>query len=792
MSQPGERTVVAPTPPPRRTSPSLTEALRIIDAGPRYLYRVALVSLAATSALTIAVAADVRPAGSLPLPQRELIDLGLVGLALTAVLIVVALAGRAGRLNALLDRVAAPEQRAAIWLALAVWFPLLLVPAYYRAKSTLPTSVVWIAFGFMDKRWITATYLLAVLAPMLLLVIAARVLAAGRDHPESWRAWFRGLAAAPRSSAQHDQGHRPTAMQTAATAAPSAWWSAPAVRAAVGVLTAVGIAYYFYGPPWYLSRSAGSGPIGGQEDVFLTGLQAISKGAVPYIGPASVQYGPGAQLLSYLYMRHIGGFSVLGFRESWAMLQWVGATIFFVVLFLALGYGRGLAASLMSALIYPALHLMGFMPGRNYTGFWGWADPLRYVGAIALILLLPAVIRRSPGWRGLMGAAVLGLLWGALSYVAQENLIAGAVGALVVGALMLFSGTSSWRSVWTGLLAALAGFVVSWLPVLVYYAAKGLLTRFLYLYFLITRAVAEGYSNTPYGGLHPSKGQIIANASWRTIFYDLPWVLAVVALLAVVDVRPIRIATEWSVQRITLVAAVITTIVLYQGALLRSDVAHLTGTFLVVPVLVVTVASLLPRLLGGRRRVTLLVAGATIVVASFALLPSHIYKPSAVRAEAVAPYQDRQRLAAAITRPAPTTLAAQRAGAGTVLSRTCCHPDPESMSQFLPLANRIHTIVGNRVTYVADFPGGYPGAIYFVADLRPAPIPMDPYTMVFTVQQRAVYMSTFRRSVLPHIQALLTAHLTAPEAQYFLRRYPQATKITLGYSGQPYYVLLAG
>ena len=42
------------------------------------------------------------------------------------------------------------------------------------------------------------------------------------------------------------------------------------------------------------------------------------------------------------------------------MFEWVGATIFFVVLFLALGYGRGLAASLMSALIYPALQLVGF------------------------------------------------------------------------------------------------------------------------------------------------------------------------------------------------------------------------------------------------------------------------------------------------------------------------------------------------------------------------------------------------------------------------------------------------
>ena len=118
---------------------------------------------------------------------------------------------------------------------------------------------------------------------------------------------------------------------------------APAARATAGVLTSIAIAWYFYGPPWYLSQP-GAGGIGVQEDVFLSGFQAISKGAIPYIGPASVQYGPGVQLLSYLYMRHIGTFSVVGFRESWAIFQWVGATILFVVFFLAFGYLRGLVS----------------------------------------------------------------------------------------------------------------------------------------------------------------------------------------------------------------------------------------------------------------------------------------------------------------------------------------------------------------------------------------------------------------------------------------------------------------
>jgi hypothetical protein len=357
---------------------------------------------------------------------------------------------------------------------------------------------------------------------------------------------------------------------------------------------------------------------------------------------------------------------------------------------------------------------------------------------------------------------------------------------------MLFSGTSSGRSVATALVAVLVGFVASWLPALLYYAVHGLLARFVYLYFLITRAVAAGYSNTPYGGLAPSKGQIVTSAPWHTVFYDLPWVLAVLALLAVVDFRPFRVALEWSAQRVTVVAVLLTTILLYQGALLRSDAFHLTGTMLVLPALVVTAASLLPRLVGGRRRATLVVAGAVIVAASFALLPSRAYAPSAVQGAAAAPFQDRQRLAAENAKVVPPTLAAERVGAGALSSVKCCQHDSEPMPSFVRMVNRIHAIVGNRVTYVTDFPGGYPGAIYFLADLRPAPIPVDPYTLVFTAQQRAAYAKLFRGTVLPHIQALITSNLSAPEARLFRQRYPQATNVTLGYAGAPYYVLLAG
>ena len=77
---------------------------------------------------------------------------------------------------------------------------------------------------------------------------------------------------------------------------------------------------------------------------------------------------------------------------------------------------------------------------------------------------------------------------------------------------------------------------------------------------------------------------------YTRMFYLLPFLLAVIALLTVFQVRPVRIATEWSRERVRLVVTVLATALLYEGVLLRSDSAHLTGTLLIVPGLVVMTA----------------------------------------------------------------------------------------------------------------------------------------------------------------------------------------------------------
>jgi hypothetical protein len=805
--------VPAGTRPPSRASRRLERALRLVDAGPRPCYRAALGSAAVTSVLAMAIAFGTRPAGPLPGPQRDMIIAALAALCLSAVLLIASLASRAGsRPAAWLDRVAGPADRAAIWLAFAAWVPFLLIVVYFRAEATFPPAVRWLTFGYDDKRWISATYLLGTLGPLIALTTSARVLTVGRGHPPSWRAWFAGLfprtaAPAPNPNPDPDPDPDPDPPDTreaetveaeaveAGTveaaqagivqAGPGRWRRSRAGRiltVVAGLATAFALAWYFLGPPWYLSQNTSA--IGAQEDIFLTGFQAIASGHLPYIGVAGVQYGPGTQLASYLLMRHVTSFSLVGFRQAWAVQVWAGASILFAVFFLALGYARGLAASLLSALVYPALHQIGFQPGGSFDGFWGWANPLRYAGLIALVLLLPGVVRRSPSWRGAAAGAAIGVLWGVTSYLAQENLIAGAAGALLVGVLLLVSGTSSWRAVRWALGATLAGFAAIWVPILAFYAAHGDLGQFLRLYFLLARAMAQGFGNSSWQGVTHQPSLL------TTMFYALPFLLAVLALLTVFDVRPVRIAAGWSRERVLLATTLLVSVLLYQGALLRSDTADLTGTLLTVPALVVMAVTAVPRLVGARRRATLTVAGAVLAVASFALLPYHAFAWTSVRSAADAPYLDRQRLAADSPPGSPTTLAASRVGAGLDRVPLCCQGSAVPMTKLVALMNRIHAIVGDRTAYVADFPHGYPGLVYFLADLTPAPVMADKYMTILNEPQLTAYMAYFQASVLPATMAVLTADLGTPEARFFLRRYAGARRITLDYDGKPYYVLL--
>lgn len=211
---------------------------------------------------------------------------------------------------------------------------------------------------------------------------------------------------------------------------------------------------------------------------------------------------------------------------------------------------------------------------------------------------------------------------------------------------------------------------------------------------------------------------------------------------------------------------------------------------LATPGLAIMVATVLPRLLGAWRPATPAVAGAAIFAASFLLLPQVAVSPAGMRSRAAAPLRDRQRLAAEPVPAAPATTAGGRVGAGLATAPQCCQAASVPMPRFIAFMNHLHAIIGNRTTYVVSFPAGYPRLVDFVADLAPAPVPVDVHTMVTNMPQYRAYLANFRRDVLPKTGALVTPSLGAAEARYFRDSYPNARLIILTYRHKPLYVLI--
>lgn len=143
-------------------------------------------------------------------------------------------------------------------LALNLGVLLLIIPMLLLTVSVETDNVGGWLFPVLNKRWLAGLYNLAI-ATVALFPVAI----------ERWRSLPEAAAPAPVQS----------------TPAPAVtrrnWWSATA-----GIVAIVAVAWYFTGPPWNLERLHRG--IDWHEQLHLGPLQAISKGYLPYIGPASL------------------------------------------------------------------------------------------------------------------------------------------------------------------------------------------------------------------------------------------------------------------------------------------------------------------------------------------------------------------------------------------------------------------------------------------------------------------------------------------------------------------------
>jgi hypothetical protein len=551
--------------------------------------------------------------------------------------------------------------------------------------------------------------------------------------------------------------------------------------AAVGLklLCAVVVAAYFLAPPWNLPASA----LGYHETQTMGGVQAIATGSLPYIDAAAIQYGPGTELANYAFITGTHQMSVDGLRQTSLLFAWVAGTLFLGALYLRV---RPLAAAVTTVAaftLFPTLQMFHFTADGFIAGFWGWTNLLRYAGVFVLAMLFPAIVARAG--RKEVPAVALGVVWGVLCLMGQENLIGGALVLGIISVLLVASQTAGRRAVLATLTGVAAGFLVAVIPACGYYLAHGRLGRALEFYLLVPQAVAAGYSNTPW-----------SNSTYGKLFHLLPVLLAVLLFAALLAGRPLRVATAWSDRRVVLVSALTAAVVCHLGSLTRADGGHLRNTELALPAAICLAAFHLPGLLGARSRAGRWIGGAAIAAAALALLPLSPY-PGVPRRVAEDLWRPAMaRLSPPAPRPLPAgiprhSIAAARIGPAAIRRNRCCaHPPRVAMGTFVRFLDRLHAVVGPRRVFVESTRGLSPPASYFLADLRPAPIRQEYGTMVLNTDIRKLWFRQFRDR-LPEIGAIVTRDPSRPAPAIWLAANPRhrTVAVPFGHWGSVYVLL---
>lgn len=350
-----------------------------------------------------------------------------------------------------------------------------------------------------------------------------------------------------------------------------------------GVLVAV-LAYWWIALPALRAVSTGAqyrspGNKQGLADFFdlhahvhLGALEQIRLGATPYL-EAETQYGLGNQVLMYFLVNAIS-FSNHGFFAANILLNVVCVIGFFVVLQQFVGFGWAVAG-LIGWVLLPSPY--------SIIDFAGWAILTRWL-AIPVLSLLVAylMLNARPKSRNWMGPLLAGAIWGAGGFLSQENLSGGFL--VLAFSLALFGPASGMP------LRALARFAAL-------FVASGAVM----FVALVAGIVGVSHSLEVLRLGNVKAGLVMAGLS-NSFWADDPAVfrpllqtygfavllMVAVALLAGFLGRSWFTATEKDRQFVWKFAGVaVGAYVLHLFTLMRSDVSHLSGPSILLPLFLV-------------------------------------------------------------------------------------------------------------------------------------------------------------------------------------------------------------
>ncbi len=659
-------------------------------------------------------------------------------------------------------------------LSLQAGMLLLAAPAYLYVFKSPHENIRWILDLVFDKRWKFAIYWLG-MGTFLFLPYFFRYLFPNR--PEKARA--------ARKYKSRKAGAEETAVAAGGEAVPQATAGNPARRKwAVHVLLALAgsaaLAYFYAGPPWNLERH--HRVIDSHEQVHLGPLQAMDKGYLAYVGPASTQYVPGSQIFVYTVMKWMGPFDLVTYRKAGAAIYCLSVFLFCFVAAMVLP-AWAVPPVLLLGLLYSPLTFYYWGPDGALGGFYGWANAFRYMGILIVAAFLPgAVAARSvrPARWFSGGGFALGLAWGLFSWLAQENLSSTVAASTMLLSVLWLSGTVNGRAVVVASVNMIAGFAVFWFPVMAYYAQHGAAGEFLRCYFLVPSMVVEGYSNTDW-----SSG---ATDPEYFAFCYTALVVAVLGVATLTDWKTLRLCAPLDAKRVRMFAFLCALAASYPAALFRSDTSHLRATLTALPFVILLAVADVPGWLaaGKRARIAWSVA---LAGAALWIYPLWRDPVSLARTVALAPLGRFAAGPVEAAPPADPRIPFQRV-TRLLADEPIAFDGAPPMREFLEELSALREIVGTRSTYVESFPRTMIGLVYVLLDLKAAPYLLDKDLLVVNEVVEKEALAYYEKHAAES-ECIVSISPGAPEVRAFRRAHPGFTTIERKLRGRSYFVLLA-
>ena len=625
-------------------------------------------------------------------------------------------------------------------LALDVSLLLLVVPVLLLVKGTPADEILGWTWPLLNKRWLFALYNLAIAACLVVPVALARWLIASTTPPENGQVLHHAVRNQPR------------------------------IRIVAGLLGLVLMCWYIAGPPWHLDRNLRS--VEWHEQVHYGGLQAISKGYLPSVGPAATAYGPGSQVLTYTLMRLNQSFDLMSFRSAWAAEHFLAVFIIGTVAYVSLGPVLAIAA-MWIALAYSPLSFYYWNGDGSFTGFWGWANTLRYCGPM---IVVPALAHIGVVGGRTITIVLLGAAWGVASWVAQDSFTTTATATALLASLLWLTDTASSSTIIRMLGCLLIGFTCVVGLILVYYALHGAAGELLSNYFAFPRAIVAGLGNSWWPANEAASPDRIS------YYLMLPFLLAC-GVCTLWQLATMSVVVPLDVERARFLAYLSVQFACYQSVLFTSDTTHLTSVMIALPFIAVLGVVDLPKWLAstvtGRWTVRIAFVAASLVI--FPMLKAaadvgavlHHARPHHV------PFSPPPReLLVGRTRPL--------LGDGLMF----VGGDVVTVGEMRAFAADLQTLVGTRQAYVERIDWIAGGFIAFVADLTPAPHPSSGDLLTLN--------DTIRLEVADHIRshpadyaAFIGGSLDGPQARAFSDTHPEAIRITRMVGQSKVYILLS-